>query len=121
MVSGDAGDSHHNIASVTGHDEDARPVTADDFADVEVTDVAPSIDVTKTADPISVPEPGASVEFTVDVEEHLGLDRPGDDHVPRGRPDGAGPAEPIDLNGKGSCSVPQVIEPGDTYTCSSHG
>ena len=86
VVSGNAGDSHHNVASVTGHDEDGRNVTDDDFADVEITDVAPSIDVTKTANPITVAEPGASVEFTVDVEEHLGLDGPGDDHVPRGRP-----------------------------------
>jgi uncharacterized repeat protein (TIGR01451 family) len=32
-------------------------------------------------------------------------------------PDGAGPAEPVDLDGMGSCDVPQVIQPGDTYTC----
>ena len=31
-------------------------------------------------------------------------------------PDGAGPAEAIDLDGKGSCDVPQTIEPDDTYS-----
>ena len=25
LVSGNAGDSHHNVATVTGHDEDERP------------------------------------------------------------------------------------------------
>jgi len=118
MVSGNAGDSHHNVASVTGHDDDGRTVTDNDFADVEVADVAPSIDVTKTADPISVAEPGASVEFTVDVENTSVSTDPVTITSLVDDPDGAGPAELIDLNGKGSCSVPQVIEPGETYTCS---
>jgi uncharacterized repeat protein (TIGR01451 family) len=117
MVSGNAGDSHHNIASVTGHDEDDRTVTDDDFADVEVIDATPSIDVTKTADPISVAEPGASVEFTVDVKNTSVSTDPVTITSLMDDPDGAGPAEPIDLNGMGSCSVPQVIQPGDTYTC----
>ncbi|HEV2951465.1 MAG TPA: hypothetical protein VGZ51_05135, partial [Actinomycetota bacterium] len=117
LVSGNAGDSHHNIGSVVGHDEDERPVTADDFADVEITDVAPSIDVTKTANPISVAEPGSTVEFTVDVE-NTSVSDPVTITSLVDDPDGAGPAEPIDLNGKGSCSVAQVIQPGDTYTCS---
>ena len=116
-VSGNAGDSHHNIASITGHDEDGRNVTDDDSADVEVTDVVPSIDVTKTADPISVAEPGASVEFTVDVRNTSVSTDPVTITSLVDDPDGAGPAEPIDLNGRGSCSVPQVIQPGDVYTC----
>ena len=117
LVSGNAGDSHHNIASVTGHDEDQRTVTDEDFADVAVTDVAPSIDVTKTADPITVAEPGASVEFTVDVKNTSVSTDPVTITSLVDDPDGAGPAEPIDLNGEGSCSLPQVIQPGDTYTC----
>jgi len=32
-------------------------------------------------------------------------------------PDGPGPLEAINLDGKGSCSVPQTIQPGETYTC----
>ena len=117
LVSGNAGDSHHNVGSVVAHDEDERPVTADDFADVEITDVAPSIDVTKTANPITVAEPGDTVEFTVDVE-NTSVSDPVTITSLMDDPDGAGPAEPIDLNGKGSCSVPQVIQPDDTYTCS---
>ena len=117
LVSGNAGDSHHNVGSVVAHDEDERPVTADDFADVEITDVAPSIDVTKTANPITVAEPGDTVEFTVDVE-NTSVSDPVTITSLMDDPDGGGPAEPIDLNGKGSCSVPQVLQPGDTYTCS---
>ena len=116
-VSGNAGDSHHNVARVTGHDEDERPVTAGDFADVELTDVAPSIDVTKIADPITVAEPGGPVEFTVHVKNTSVSTDPVRITSLVDDPDGVGPAEPIDLNGKGSCSVPQVIRPSETYTC----
>ena len=66
-VSGNAGDLHRNVATVTGQDEDHRPVTDNDFAEVEITDIVPSIKVTKTADPVTLPEPGP-VEFTVEVE-----------------------------------------------------
>ena len=116
-VTGNAGDEHHNVATVTGHDEDERPVTDNDGADVDITDVAPSIDVTKTADPTSVPEPGGPVQFTVQVAntsvstDAVTITSLADD------PDGAGPAGPIDLNGNGTCSVPQTIQPGDTYSC----
>jgi uncharacterized repeat protein (TIGR01451 family) len=117
LVSGNDGDSHHNVATVTGHDEDERAVTDSDSADVEIVGAVPSIEVTKTANPTSVPEPGGSVEFTVDVEntsvstDAVTITSLVDD------PDGAGPAQPIDLNGRGSCSIPQTIQPGATYTC----
>jgi uncharacterized repeat protein (TIGR01451 family) len=116
-VSGNAGDQHHNVATVTGHDEDERPVTDSDFADVDITDVAPSITVTKTADPVTLPEPGGPVEFTVEVRNNsvasdtVTITSLVDD------PDGAGPAQEIDLDGMGSCDVPQTIQPGGTYTC----
>jgi uncharacterized repeat protein (TIGR01451 family) len=116
-VSGNAGDVHHNVATVTGHDEDDRPVTDDDGADVDITDIAPSIDVTKTADPTSVPEPGGPVQFTVEVENTSVSTDPVTITSLVDDPDGAGPANPIDLNGKGTCSVPQTIQPGETYTC----
>ncbi len=116
-VSGNAGNTHHNKATVIGHDEDKRPVTDNDDADVEITDVAPSIDVTKTADPTSVPEPGGPVQFTVDVKNTSVSTDPVTITSLVDDPDGAGPADPIDLNGKGNCSVPQTIQPGETYTC----
>ena len=93
LVSGNAGDSHHNVATVTGHDEDERPVTDKDGAEVDITDVAPSIDVTKTADPTSVPEPGGPVQFTVDVKNTSVSTDPVTITSLVDDPDGAGPAE----------------------------
>ena len=117
-VSGNVGDRHHNIATVTGHDEDNRAVTDDDFADVEFTDVAPSIEVTKTANPETLPEPGGPVEFTVQVKNNSVSTDPVTITSLVDDPDGdKGQAEVINLGGKGSCHVPQTIEPGDTYTC----
>jgi uncharacterized repeat protein (TIGR01451 family) len=116
-VSGNAGDSHHNVATVVGHDEDARPVTDDDFADVNITDVAPSIVVTKSASPETLPEPGGPVEFTVEVKNTSVSSDPVTITSLVDDPDGAGPAAAIDLDGKGSCDVPQTIQPGATYTC----
>ncbi|HVD25838.1 MAG TPA: DUF11 domain-containing protein [Gaiellaceae bacterium] len=116
-VTGNAGDSHHNIATVTGHDEDNRPVTDDDFADVELTDVAPSIEVTKSASPETIPEPGGLVEFTVEVQNTSVSSDPVTITSLVDDPDGAGPAAAIDLNGKGSCHVPQTIQPGGKYVC----
>ena len=118
MVSGNVGDPHHNIATVDGHDEDNRPVTANDFADVEFTDIAPSIEVTKTANPETLPEPGGPVEFTVQVKNNSVSTDPVTITSLVDDPDGdKGPAEAINLDGNGSCSVPQVVQPGATYTC----
>ena len=117
-VSGNAGDKHHNVATVNGHDEDERPVTDNDFADVEITDVAPAIEVTKTADPVTIPEPGGPVEFTVEVKNNSVSTDPVTITSLIDDPDGEdGPAEPIDLDGRGTCDVPQTIQPGGTYTC----
>jgi uncharacterized repeat protein (TIGR01451 family) len=116
-VSGNAGDPHHNIATVTGRDEDDRPVMDDDSADVEITDIAPSIKVTKTANPETLPEPGGPVEFTVEVKNTSVSSDPVTITSLVDDPDGAGPAEPIDLDGRGSCDAPQTIQPGNTYTC----
>ena len=91
-VEGNAGVEHHNVATVTGHDEDERPVSDDDDAKVDITDVAPSIDVTKTADPTSVPEPGGPVQFTVEVENTSVSSDPVTITSLVDDPDGAGPA-----------------------------
>ena len=102
-----------NTGTATGDDSVIQPTTLTDTdtASIEIVEGPPSILVTKTADPTTVPEPGAPVTFTITVENT------------------SGPTDPVtitslsddvhgDLNGQGDCSVPQTIQPGDTYTCS---
>ncbi|MDQ3777862.1 MAG: hypothetical protein M3310_03200, partial [Actinomycetota bacterium] len=116
-IAGNAGESHHNVATVRGRDEDDRPVTDDDSADVAITDIAPSIEVTKTANPETLPEPGGPVQFTVKVENTSVSSDPVTITSLVDDPDGAGPAEPIDLDGRGTCDVPQTLQRGEAYTC----
>ena len=70
---------------------------------------APEVEVTKTADPTSVPEPGDDVEFTVTVHnltaKAVTLDTLVDDVYG-------------DLDGVGSCDTGISLDPGQVYECS---
>ncbi len=113
LVSGNAGDVETNVVTASGTDDEGTPVSDEDDATVTITpneDGIPEIEVIKTADPTLIPEPGGVVTFTVSVTNN------------------SSPTDPVtitslmddihgDLNGQGTCSVPQTIQPGDTYTC----
>ena len=96
--------THTNIVTGSGTDDDGTPVSDTDDAIVTITDVLPTVSVSKVADPVSVPEPGGTVKFTVVVTN------PG--------------AEPIDvvsltdsiyqsLAGKGTCLPRPVNSAGE--------
>jgi uncharacterized repeat protein (TIGR01451 family) len=106
---GNAGASQTDIVSAAAVDNDGSTATDTDDAIVSLTDVKPTIDVDKTADPSVVDEPGGDVTFTVKVKntsfEPVTLDSLVDDvHG--------------DLNGQGSCATGGSIASGATYTCS---
>ena len=56
-----------DTVAVTAHDDDGHSVTVDASASVKISDVLPSITVTKTAASTSVDEPGGTVTFTIGV------------------------------------------------------
>ncbi len=111
---GNAKATHLNTVTATVTDDDNNTITDKDDALVMFIDAKPSIEVEKTANPVTVPEPGAPVTFTVKIINP------------------AGAAEPVeivsliddiygDLAGKGSCLLatpPLILAPGGTYTCS---
>ena len=68
FVAGNAGDTHTNVATAAGTDDDGNPVSDDDDETVIIDDVPSSILTTKTANPTSVPETGGDVTFTIVVE-----------------------------------------------------
>ncbi len=109
-VNGNAGDSETDIAIVTGTDDDGIGVHASDDATVNITDVPASIALTKTADPTNLPEPGGPVNFTVVITNTS----PADEVTIETLVDSVHG----DLNGQGTCSVPQTLAVGATYTCS---
>ncbi|RLC76497.1 MAG: hypothetical protein DRI61_13195, partial [Chloroflexi bacterium] len=79
-----------------------------DTASVVVTDVEPGVEVSKVAEPASLPEPGGEVTFTVRVSntgvEAVTLTSLTDSAYG-------------DLDGKGTCSTGGTITAGAEYTC----
>ena len=93
----------------TGAEDDVgNTVSEDDDATVTVTDVLPTIVVTKTATPTQVPEPGDTVTLTLRVDntgvETVTLTTLTD--TVHG-----------DLDSQGTCAMTQSIGISDFYTC----
>jgi uncharacterized repeat protein (TIGR01451 family) len=109
-VSGNAGQVHTNIVEGKGVDSRGNPASDTDDQTVNILGSAPSILVTKTANPTQVLEPGANVGYTVTVRntsvssDPVTINSLSDDKFGN-------------LNGKGTCSVSQTIQPGSTYSC----
>ena len=108
FLSSDNQTAHINVVTATAVDNDNTPATDTDNETVTFTDVAPAIEITKTASPTSVPETGGSVTFTFLVknigQEDVTLTSLSDTVFG-------------DLDGKGTCDVPQTILIGDSYSC----
>ncbi|MPM30862.1 hypothetical protein SDC9_77413 [bioreactor metagenome] len=66
-LSGSIDTTHTNTFTAEGEDSDGNSVSDSDDASVSFTDVAPEIDITKTADPSNVAETGADVTFTFTI------------------------------------------------------
>lgn len=109
-VSGNAGDSQTDTVTATVSDDDGNSITPSDDATVSITNVASSIAVSKTADPTGVPAPGASVTFSVQIDNTSTTDPV---TITNLSDDVHG-----NLDGQGTCSVPQTIAVSGSYNCS---
>ena len=121
-VAGNGGDKVNDRITVTGTDDANRDVSDYAEATVDVKNVNPGIDVQKTVkstgsfgETASQPEPGGAFSYQVVVtntssasSDPLTLTELTDDVYG-------------DLNGKGTCSVPQTIAVGGSYTCQFDG
>ncbi|MEZ5144236.1 MAG: DUF11 domain-containing protein [Acidimicrobiales bacterium] len=118
-VSGNAGDVVKDVVSATAVDNDGTSVTASDDAQVTVTDVPPTIEVTKDDGGVSVEAPGAPVEYTVGIKntsfEKVTVTEI-TESVDGGTPFSvtAPATDPVTAT---TCAIGTVIEPGATYTC----
>jgi uncharacterized repeat protein (TIGR01451 family) len=61
---------HTNVVTGSATDDDGTEATDTGTATVTFDDVLPDVSITKTANPTSVPETGADVEFTIVVTNH---------------------------------------------------
>ncbi|MFC2036544.1 hypothetical protein ACFLYD_01050 [Chloroflexota bacterium] len=110
-MEGNAGDSETDTVTAEVSDDEGNRAKASDSATVTVEDVLPAIEVSKTASPSTVPEPGGTVEFSVRVVnssvEDVTLMSLVDDVYG-------------DLNDQGTCSIPRsgmVLSPEESYKC----
>ena len=78
-----------------------------------IANVPSSIKVTKTATPTSLQEPGGNATFAVSVKNTSAVDSV---TITTLTDDIYG-----NLDGKGTCDVPQTLAPGATYECSFTG
>ncbi len=111
-VTGNAGASETDTVTASGTDDDRNPVSASGSATVTFTDVKPTMTITKTADPATLPEPGGPVAFTLLVQNTA----PEAIVLTSARDDVYG-----DLNGKGDCVLPYTIVAGGSFTCTATG
>ena len=70
--SGNAGASQTDIVTACLDDDEQNKRCDDDDATVRLTDGLPTLNVTKTANPTSLPEPGGDFTFTVTVQNTSG-------------------------------------------------
>jgi hypothetical protein len=116
LVSGDAGSSHTDTVTASGTDALGNPVTDSDDATVTVTDVLPLVLAVKSVTPTTLPEPGGSATFTVEITnpstavEPISLTSLVDDVYGN-------------LDGRGTCDVTPAVSlaPGATYSCTFTG
>ena len=108
-VNGDAGDLHINTVTATAVDNEGGESSDEDSEQVTVTDVLPSVQVTKSADPQAAPAPSAAVTYSIVVDnlsdEDVTLTELVDDTFG-------------DLNGMGDCLTGGIIPAGGSYSCS---
>ncbi len=113
-VAGDASDVVADTVTAVAHDDENNDVTGQGTESVTVTDVDPSMTVSKTASTTSVAEPGADVTYTAAVHntsvEPLTLTNLSD------KVGGGSSFSVTDVAGT-TCSVPQTIAVGGTYSC----
>ena len=110
VVNGSGGDVHYNVVTASGVDSTNDPVSGEDDATVNI--VAPlvgEINVTKTPSVSEVTAPGELVTFTFKID-NIGTDTVTIDSL----------LDTVfgDLDGQGTCSVPQVISVAGSYECS---
>ncbi|WP_208028663.1 DUF11 domain-containing protein, partial [Rhabdothermincola sediminis] len=107
-----------NVATASGSSRSGEHLSDTDTAVVRVDDVAPTIVVTKSADPTSVPEPGAPVTFAVSI--HNTSFEPVmvtaiTDSIDESTPfDATVAIAPITAT---TCETGVWIAPGSTYSC----
>ncbi|MCB0164077.1 MAG: hypothetical protein KDI79_07625 [Anaerolineae bacterium] len=112
-ITGNAGQTKQVFVEAIGLDDDNNPVNDEGLKSITINDVLSSIDVTKTANSTSLPEPGGAVVFTVKVKNTSSAD----DVTVNSLNDSVYG----NLAGKGTCVTGTNLSPNATYQCTFSG
>lgn len=108
--SGTIGDILTDLVTATAHNSEMVIARAQDSATVEIISNEPNVRVTKTADPLTVPETGGTVDYGVKVQNFgfvpLTLSELNDDIF--------GDLETVEGS---TCSLPVPLASGEIYEC----
>jgi hypothetical protein len=112
-IGGNAGDKRLERVTVVAEDNDGNAASANDSVIIEINDELPAIELSSTANPNPVAEPGGPVTFTVTVANLSVADAVTIDAL----------SDSIhgDLIGQGRCNPPPNIAIGGSYRCSYSG
>lgn len=108
-VTGNYLDFETDTVTASGADDDSNPVSGSDSATVNITNVLSSITLDKTVDQQTLDEPGGNVIYTYVISNTSSVDTVTINSLTDDKLSG--------LDGQGDCSLPQVLEPGQQYSC----
>jgi len=111
-VSGNAGDKFPSALTVSAKDDDGVELSSKGSVSVAIADVASSIETTSSASSDTVSEPGGVVEFTYGVQNTSPVDAI---TIASLEDTYLGDLTQIEDT---ECTLPQVIQPGESYSCS---
>jgi len=111
VVEGNAGDSQTSVITASGTDDEEMPFTTSDDTVVTISNAAPTIIVIKSASVAFVGPDGADVTFSVVISNASASTDPVTIHTLADSLYG-------DLDGQGSCTMPQTLEPPGTANSS---
>jgi hypothetical protein len=108
-VTGNYLDFETDTVSASGADDDSNPVSGSDSATVRITNVLSSIALDKRVDKQTLDEPGGNVTYTYVISNTSSVDTVTINSLTDDKLSG--------LDGQGDCSLPQVLVPGQQYSC----
>ena len=114
-VTGQPGFTETDVVTVSGQDAEGNSVSASEDATIRITNTPSAITLTKTASQTELPWPGGDVTFTVQVQNVSPVDT-----VWINRLTDSIYGDLTQVAGEllaTTCSVPQMVAPGATYTC----
>ncbi|MEM7132294.1 MAG: hypothetical protein AAF702_38685 [Chloroflexota bacterium] len=112
FIGGSTGETHVNIVTVTGLDDDGETVMATDQEEIDIDNVPSSIKVIQSATPTGIFEPGGTVIFTIEIVNFGQIDTVTIEGLLY-----ESAAESTEIGALCEDPLPQILLPGESLFC----